>query len=165
MILKIYPGDMRPVDKDVHSRLWPIARGPLKSENKKLALVELDDVNNKREIILKRYPELAYFEHLTVLKIAEVVSEYYGLMTNEVLSHRRMRKFVHTRFVIYFFCRELLSKSFPEIARRLGSRDHSTVIHGMSRLAEMLKTDEELALDIENIRGILLEVKKNRVGS
>ena len=165
MSLKIYPEDMRPVDKDAHSRLWPIARGPLKSENKKHALAELDVVNSKREIILKRYPELVYFEHLTIPKIAEIVSEYYGLRTSEVFSHRRNRQFVHARFVVYFFCRELLSKSYPEIARRLGRRDHTTIMHGIKRVIQMLETDEKLASDIENTRKILLEVRKNRAVS
>jgi len=185
MVLKIYPEDMRPVDKDVHSRLWPIENRqllrpekpaeiisnpekpaePISNPDKKHhALVALDIANKKRDKILERYPELAYFEHLTILKVAEIVSSYYELNINQVLSHRRTRKFVHTRFVIYFFCRELLSKSLPEIGRCLRGRDHSTVIHGIARFMKLLKTDEALASDVENLRGIFLEVKKNRAG-
>jgi len=164
MNLKIYPEDMQPVDKDAHSRLWVVARAPLKQENEKRALAELDVVNDRRENILKRYPELAHFERISILKIAEIVSRYYGLRTNEVISHRRMKEFVHARFVIYFFCRELLSKSYPEIGRRCAGRDHTTVMYGIRRLGEMIKIDEGLASDLDKIREILLSVRRNRDG-
>lgn len=178
MNLKIYPADMRPIDKDVRMRLWHISRGQPKTEGELedtscdtespdviRALAELAVVNDRREKILSRYPELAYFERLTIIKIAEVVSKYYGLRTKEVISHRRISKLVHARFVIYFFCRELLSKSYPEIARRCAGRDHSTVIHGIQRLEEMLKTNETLVSDLDKIREILLKVRKTETTS
>lgn len=62
------------------------------------------------------------------------ISGLTGLSVLELKSHRRNRELVRGRAIFYWAARRLTSKTFPQIGRFCGNRDHSTVMHGIGRV-------------------------------
>jgi hypothetical protein len=58
----------------------------------------------------------------------------------------------------------LTPRSLPEIGRRFGGRDHTTVLHAVRKIAELVKTDERLAQEVELLKRMLLEHDGARAG-
>ncbi len=54
-----------------------------------------------------------------------------------------------------FLCKQLTSRSLPEIGRRFGGRDHTTVMHGVRRIEELRSSDGQIAEDLELLRRAL----------
>ncbi len=67
-------------------------------------------------------------------RIQKVVAAYYKIGHNEMLSHRRTKNLIPPRFAYYHLAKTLTTHSTPEIGRRCGSRDHSTVDNGLKKL-------------------------------
>jgi chromosomal replication initiator protein len=85
---------------------------------------------------------------LTVADITEAVCEYYGVTRTEMLSDRRYRSIARPRQVAMWLSRKLTTRSLPDIGRRLGGRDHSTVHHAFHKIEELKEVDEGLASDL-----------------
>ena len=89
---------------------------------------------------------------LTVARIQEVVARYYCIQSTEMTSARRARLVARPRQVAMYLTRELTPKSLPDIGRRFGGRDHTTVIHAMKTIERLKQIDGELADDIDTLR-------------
>jgi chromosomal replication initiation ATPase DnaA len=79
------------------------------------------------------------------------VAEHYKMNVNDLESPSRKRALVRARQVAMLMSRRLTGRSFPEIARRFGDRDHSTVIHGCRQIVRKLALDAMLAADVETL--------------
>jgi chromosomal replication initiator protein len=79
-----------------------------------------------------------------VAEIQEVVAKRYGLPPVEMISERRSRAIAHPRQLAIFLSRALTGRSFPEIGRMFGGRDHSTIIHAVRAVEGRLATDADL---------------------
>ena len=66
----------------------------------------------------------------------------------DLLSPRRARSIVVPRQVGMYLAKKMTSRSLPEIGRRFGGRDHSTVLHAVSKIDDQIKTDERLAKEV-----------------
>lgn len=75
----------------------------------------------------------------------------------DLLSHRRTADRARARHIFFYLCRELIKMSYPDIGRRCGGRDHTTVLHSVRKVESLLATDERLAEDIERVRRRILE--------
>lgn len=84
--------------------------------------------------------------------IIRVTSTYYGISRNDVLSDRRTARIARARQVAYFLCKNLSRRSFPEIGRKFGGRDHSTIIHGVRKIEREVRQDTALAYDVAQIK-------------
>ena len=93
---------------------------------------------------------------LTIEDIQKQVTSYYQVSMRDLLSHRRDRSIVRPRQIAMFLCKELTSRSLPEIGRRFGGRDHTTVLYGVRKIADLTKKDTALADEIELLRRMLL---------
>ena len=78
---------------------------------------------------------------LTVKDIQRVVGAYYSISQLDLLSDRRMRRLARPRQVAMWLCRKLTDRSLPDIGRRFGNRDHTTVIHAVRQI-EKLRVDD-----------------------
>ena len=87
--------------------------------------------------------------------IVASVAEAWGVTETDVLSARRTSKVVRPRQVAMFLAKELTLRSLPDIGRRIGGRDHTTVLHGVRRIGELIETDGELAEKIAGLRAQL----------
>jgi chromosomal replication initiator protein len=101
--------------------------------------------------------ELAFGRRLTVLKIQQEVAEFYGLHpkvmrdTDRSIGAREPR-LSHPRQVAMYLARKLTRMSTPDIGRRFGGRDHSTVLHALKAVEKRAADDPYLELEIEVLR-------------
>ncbi|VCU57273.1 Chromosomal replication initiator protein DnaA [Tritonibacter mobilis] len=89
---------------------------------------------------------------ITVEEIQRKVSEYYNIRMSDIIGPKRLRSYARPRQVAMYLCKQLTSRSLPEIGRRFGGRDHTTVMHGVRRIEELKTIDGQIAEDVEMLR-------------
>lgn len=89
---------------------------------------------------------------LTVDEIQKATAEFYNLRKDDLLSQQRARAIARPRQVAMWLAKTMTTRSLPDIGRRFGNRDHTTVIHAVRRIDELRLTDERLARDIEQLQ-------------
>ncbi len=89
---------------------------------------------------------------ITVEEIQRKVAEHYNIRLSELIGPRRTRTLARPRQIAMWLCKRLTSRSLPEIGRRFGGRDHTTVMHGVRKVEELRATDSQLADDLEMLR-------------
>ena len=72
-----------------------------------------------------------------------------------MISARRSRTISRPRQLAMFLAKNLTSKSLPEIGRRFGGRDHTTVIHAVKKIEELKNKDLQIAEEVEILRRML----------
>ena len=86
---------------------------------------------------------------ISIEDIQKKVAEHYNIRFSDMLSPRRARPVARPRQVAMYLCKALTIHSLPEIGRKFGGRDHTTIIHGVRKIEELLKEDKYLAADID----------------
>ena len=89
---------------------------------------------------------------VTIEEIQRRVAEYFNLRLADMLSARRARAVARPRQVAMYLAKQLTTRSLPEIGRKFGGRDHTTVMHAVKRIDELREFDAELNDAIENLR-------------
>ena len=89
--------------------------------------------------------------------ILRIVSRHYKVPRNDLLSSRRSRDVVRPRQIAMYLAKALTSRSLPEIGRRFGGRDHTTVLHSVRKVEQMMKDDGDLCQEIELLKRMLEE--------
>ncbi len=92
---------------------------------------------------------------ITVEEIQRKVSDHYNIRLSDLIGPKRLRTFARPRQIAMYLCKQLTSRSLPEIGRRFGGRDHTTVIHGVRRIEELKAKDSQIAEDLELLRRAL----------
>jgi chromosomal replication initiator protein len=87
--------------------------------------------------------------------IIKTISHFYNLDESLIYEKTRRKEIVRARQVAMYLLREDFNISFPLIGRKMGGRDHTTVIHSCEKVKEDLETDVELAQEVEQIRAML----------
>ncbi len=87
--------------------------------------------------------------------IQRKVAEHYNIRMAEMSSARRARAVARPRQVAMFLAKRLTSRSLPEIGRKFGNRDHTTVLHGVRRIEELIQSDVSLAEDVRMLEAAL----------
>jgi chromosomal replication initiator protein len=88
----------------------------------------------------------------TIADIQKAVSERYNIPLLEMKSARRAREVSRPRQVAMYISKQLTPQSLPEIGRRFGNRDHTTVIHAIRRIESLRKEDPELRRDVAALK-------------
>lgn len=89
--------------------------------------------------------------------IQRVVSKHYNVSRSDLLSSRRTRTIVRPRQIAMYLSKMLTPRSLPEIGRRFGGRDHTTVLHAVRKIEELSSSDNTLAQEIEMLKRIISE--------
>ena len=84
--------------------------------------------------------------------ILRIVSRHYGVSRNDLLSPRRQRSVVRPRQIGMYLAKQLTSRSLPEIGRRFGNRDHTTVLHAIRKISDELSGNARLKDEIEELK-------------
>ena len=92
---------------------------------------------------------------ITVEEIQRKVSDHYNIRLSDMIGPKRLRSYARPRQVAMYLCKQLTSRSLPEIGRRFGGRDHTTVMHGVKRIEELKQSDGQIAEDLELLRRAL----------
>ncbi len=88
---------------------------------------------------------------ITVDEIQKAAAEHYGMKQAELISDRRTRAVARPRQAAMWLAKQLTTRSLPDIGRRFGGRDHTTVIHAIRRIDELRASDAQLARDLDVI--------------
>jgi chromosomal replication initiator protein len=92
---------------------------------------------------------------ITVEEIQRKVSEHYNIRLSDIVGPKRLRAFARPRQVAMYLSKTLTTRSLPDIGRRFGGRDHTTVMHGVRRIEELKGKDSQIAEDLELLRRAL----------
>jgi chromosomal replication initiator protein len=97
----------------------------------------------------------AHDRRVTIEEIQKRVAEHYNIRVSDMSSARRARNVARPRQVAMYLSKQLTQRSLPEIGRRFGNRDHTTVMHACSRVAELMARDAGFSEDVELLRRML----------
>ena len=92
---------------------------------------------------------------ITIDEIQKKVVEQYNIKLSDMHSPRRSRSVARPRQVAMYLAKSITTRSLPEIGRKFGGRDHTTVIHAIKTIEEIMVNDPNLAEDIELLTRIL----------
>ncbi len=92
---------------------------------------------------------------VTIDQIMRQVTEYYNLRMAEILSARRARDIARPRQVAMYLSKKMTSRSLPEIGRKFGGRDHTTVMHAVRKIEDLRRTVSTLDDDINRLSHLL----------
>jgi len=88
---------------------------------------------------------------VTVDEIQKAVAEHYLLKQADLLSERRTRAVARPRQLAMYLAKNLTTRSYPDIGRRFGGRDHTTVLHAVRRIEELKASDAAIAADVDTL--------------
>jgi len=92
---------------------------------------------------------------LTIEEIQRRVAEHYNIRLSDMIGPKRLRNIARPRQIAMYLSKTLTSRSLPDIGRRFGGRDHTTVMHGVRKIEELIATDSQLADDLQMLRRAL----------
>jgi chromosomal replication initiator protein len=92
---------------------------------------------------------------VTIEEIQRKVAEHWKIRLADMASPRRARMVARPRQVAMYLAKQLTSRSLPEIGRKFGDRDHTTVMHAVKRVTELMTRDAAFADDVEHLRRML----------
>ncbi len=92
---------------------------------------------------------------VTIEEIQRHVAEHYNIRLSDLVGPKRLRMVARPRQVAMYLAKEMTSRSLPEIGRRFGGRDHTTIMHGVRKIEELAAADHQLAEDLDMLRRLL----------
>jgi len=92
---------------------------------------------------------------VTIEEIQKRVAEHFNIKLSEMTSARRARAVARPRQVAMYLAKQLTSRSLPEIGRKFGGRDHTTVMHAVRKVEELRATDSGFSEDVDLLRRML----------
>jgi len=108
--------------------------------------------NAIRDLVRTREPKRVKIE-----EIQKLVATHYNVSRADILSSRRTATVVRPRQIAMFLAKVLTLRSLPEIGRRFGGRDHTTVLHAVRKIEGLAGSDKALSEEIELLKRMLLE--------
>jgi chromosomal replication initiator protein len=97
----------------------------------------------------------SYERRITIDEIQRKVAEHYNLRLTDMHSARRSRNVARPRQVAMYLCKKLTTRSLPEIGRKFGGRDHTTVMHAVKKVEELMGEDGLFADEVNGVRRVL----------
>ncbi len=114
-----------------------------------------------REITLEATQEVlhdllrANDRRVTIEEIQKQVAAHFNIRISDMHSARRARSVARPRQVAMYLAKQLTARSLPEIGRKFGGRDHTTVMHAVKKVDELREHDSSFAEDVELLRRML----------
>lgn len=97
----------------------------------------------------------AHDRQVTIDDIQRKVSEYYSIRVSDMHSPRRIRTVARPRQVAMYLSKILTSRSLPEIGRKFGGRDHTTILHAVKKIEDLMAKEKRMCEDIELLTRML----------
>ncbi|MCB2142300.1 MAG: chromosomal replication initiator protein DnaA, partial [Rhodobacteraceae bacterium] len=92
---------------------------------------------------------------ITIEEIQRKVAEHYNIRLSDMIGPKRVRTIARPRQIAMYLAKNMTTRSFPEIGRRFGGRDHTTIMHGIRKIEELKASDSQLAEDLTLLRRLL----------
>ena len=97
----------------------------------------------------------AHSRRITIEEIQKRVAEHFNIRVADMHSARRARAVARPRQVAMYLAKQLTSRSLPEIGRKFGGRDHTTVMHAVRKVDQLRESDAGFAEDVDLLRRML----------
>jgi len=94
-------------------------------------------------------------KRIRIEDIQKIVARHYNVSRQDLVSARRTRTVVKPRQIAMYLAKTMTPRSFPEIGKRFGGRDHTTVLHAVRKIEGMVGADQKLSDEIELLRRLL----------
>ena len=123
--------------------------------NQIMAFSKLNKVDINLEYAKEALKDVIYpnkQKEITPSLIIEVVAEHFGVNPEDIASKKRTAELVQPRQVVMYFCREMTTNSLQSIAKAIGKKDHTTVLHGIKTISKEMENNEELKNKVDIIR-------------
>lgn len=123
--------------------------------NKIMAFSKLNNVDINLEYAEEALKDVIYpnkQKEITPSLIIEVVAEHFGISPEDIASKKRTAELVQPRQIVMYFCREMTENSLQNIAKAIGKKDHTTVLHGIKTITKEMENNEELKNKVDIIR-------------
>ena len=123
--------------------------------NKIIAFSKLNNVEINLEMAQEALKDIIYPDQpkeISPTLIINVVAEHFGVNPDDITSKKRNSEFVEARQVVMYLCRSMTDTSYQNIGRILGKKDHTTIIHGVNKITDELRTNDDLRNKVETIR-------------
>lgn len=92
---------------------------------------------------------------ISVEDIQKAVANHYSIRISDITSSSRVKQFTVPRQIAMYLSKQLTRLSFPEIGRKFGGRDHTTVLHSVKKIEEALNVDQDIAADIKYLISVI----------
>ena len=97
-------------------------------------------------------------KRITIDEIQNKVASYYNIKNEDLISSKRIRSFARPRQIAMYLSKKLTTRSLPEIGRKFGGRDHTTVIHAIKKIDELKSSNIKFDEDINLITQMLTSI-------
>jgi chromosomal replication initiator protein len=97
----------------------------------------------------------AHDRRVSIDEIQRRVCEHYKVRSTDMYSPRRARNVARPRQIAMYLAKELTERSLPEIGKKFGGRDHTTVMHAIARIKELMEQDPVFAEEVELLKQVL----------
>lgn len=105
------------------------------------ALVLSREINAKYQIPSQQ-------RRIPIIAIQKLCANFYQVTWRELLAHRRLSTATRARQVAIYLCKRLTTHSLPEIGRRFGGRDHTTILHSIRKIDRLVGEDSSFAAEV-----------------
>jgi|694.fasta_scaffold64332_6 chromosomal replication initiator protein len=112
------------------------------------------DINTAQEV-LGMYIQKTQVK-VNAKTVLQKTADYYEISYNDITGTKRSREVVVPRQIAMFIMREELDMSFPRIAKSLGGKDHTTIMHGVNKISTQMARDSVMSQDIQSIKKLLV---------
>ncbi|TRW96054.1 chromosomal replication initiator protein DnaA [Paracoccus sp. M683] len=92
---------------------------------------------------------------VSIEEIQRKVAEHYNIRLADMIGPKRVRTVARPRQIAMYLSKQLTNRSLPEIGRRFGGRDHTTIMHGVKKIEELAASDEALSEDLDLLKRLL----------
>lgn len=126
-----------------------------------VAILNASWADRQREIPLPKpdwfsiLGEVTIKPRVSVEDIQHATATSFGTSRRALMSHDRHHGVVYPRQIAMFLSKTMTSRSYPEIGRRFGGRDHATVIHSFRKIEGLIQTDQRVADDVARVKALL----------
>ena len=123
--------------------------------NKIMAFSKLNKVDINLEYAEEALKDVIYPnkpKEITPSLIIDVVAEHFSVSPEDIASIKRTADLVQARQIVMYFCREMTTNSLQNIAKAIGKKDHTTVLHGIKTITKEMENNEELKNKVDIIR-------------
>lgn len=125
---------------------------PLPLEEPKPSEIDQWCARQKARFLSVAFPVVDDLPVVTIDQIKRAVCRHFKVSKMDLISERRTQNLTIPRFTSFYLCKELTPKSLPEIGRQHGNRDHSTILHGIRRMTELINTHEQWRRVVDEVR-------------
>ena len=92
---------------------------------------------------------------ISIDDIQRKVAEHYNIRLADMMGPKRARNVARPRQIAMYLSKQLTCRSLPEIGRRFGGRDHTTIMHGVRKIEELVGEDSSIAEDVAMLKRLL----------